>query len=574
MGLKDKLVFKKYLKKAKKGIAMYQCNVGACYCSGNGVKQDFEQAIFWFKQAINQNYPNAYYNLGNCYERGRGVPVDLEKALQLYKQAEALGCAFASEAIVRISSKADSHGTSIKDLYEMGKSLYESGNKKTGNEKYKDIDNALVYLKKSAEAGNALAMNLLGYIYCYEEYYVDYGISCEWSLKAAKQDNIDALFRMGQFYEKGLGVAQNLTEAVKWYEKAASLGHKDAKNAAERLKSVLAPKPVVKPTPAPAPKPVAKPTPTPAVKPASVSTVKPASPAPKPVAKSAPSSTVEAKSAPNPKQSKPSAPTSQPKSGSALSANEYLQKMKTAGYNYAETFNLRFKFAEIMLCHYMLSLDLFCTSVSLLHGGKSTVLWHVDLSTGNFTERVEDCLFKYNNDPEKSYRKKDEVISSCYTLFSDQKEYQAEFIKWAQQAAKYKNWFKPEWLMEQIWRIYDVQDDLCGRITGWLARNIGLGFSEAGTYINEWTGEFRPGRWMPHCLDPKLKELFAAYRAEYNKIQRDNDWVLRFADEDLEKSKKQLESAVKDYVNVVGEEASKPARLALKAELSKRLGSK
>lgn len=262
-----------------------------------------------------------------------------------------------------------------------------------------------------------------------------------------------------------------------------------------------------------------------------------------------------------------------PLSNSSFSANDYLQKMKTAGYHYADISTSRIQFAKIMFS-YMVSLDFLCTSISLLHGDKSSALWHVDLATGNVKESVEVYMYKYNNDPEKSYLDKNKLVRSYYYLTSDAKEEQAKFTKLAQQAAKYKNWFRPEWLREQIWRIYDVEEDIRGSIATWLARNIGLELNEAGTYINRWSGEFRPGKWMPHCLDPKLKELFAAYKAEYNKIQSDNKWVLRFADEDLQKAKDQLNSAIQDYKRVVGEEASKPARLALKEELIKRMGLK
>ena len=50
---------------------------------------------------------------------------------------------------------------------------------------------------------------------------------------------------------------------------------------------------------------------------------------------------------------------------------------------------------------------------------------------------------------------------------------------------------------------------LIGTITAKLERLIGIG-----------TGQFKPGKWMPHCLDPELKNLFAQLEAvskEFNK---------------------------------------------------------
>lgn len=61
---------------------------------------------------------------------------------------------------------------------------------------------------------------------------------------------------------------------------------------------------------------------------------------------------------------------------------------------------------------------------------------------------------------------------------------------------------------------------LIGTITAKLERLIGIGASEAETYINFYTGQFKPGKWMPHCLDPELKNLFAQLEAvskEFNK---------------------------------------------------------
>lgn len=43
---------------------------------------------------------------------------------------------------------------------------------------------------------------------------------------------------------------------------------------------------------------------------------------------------------------------------------------------------------------------------------------------------------------------------------------------------------------------------------------INVSVSEAEMYINFETGQFKSGRYMPHCLDPKLKELFSDLEAQ------------------------------------------------------------
>ncbi len=47
-------------------------------------------------------------------------------------------------------------------------------------------------------------------------------------LPAADQGNISALFHVGLMYARGEGVARNLAEAAKWFERAADGGHNHA----------------------------------------------------------------------------------------------------------------------------------------------------------------------------------------------------------------------------------------------------------------------------------------------------------------------------------------------------------
>ena len=54
--------------------------------------------------------------------------------------------------------------------------------------------------------------------------------------KAARQDYVDAQYELGRFYEAGIGVKKNLTEAAKWYLKAAKNGSKKAENALKNIR--------------------------------------------------------------------------------------------------------------------------------------------------------------------------------------------------------------------------------------------------------------------------------------------------------------------------------------------------
>ena len=63
----------------------------------------------------------------------------------------------------------------------------------------------------------------------------DYNNALHWLLKAAEQGDADAQQNMGVCYELGIGVKKDKQEAVKWYRKAAEQGNSSAKNNLRRL---------------------------------------------------------------------------------------------------------------------------------------------------------------------------------------------------------------------------------------------------------------------------------------------------------------------------------------------------
>jgi TPR repeat protein len=63
-------------KKAEQGDASAQFNLGAMYSSGQGVPQDYKEAVIWYRKAAEQGYANAQALLGVVYGLGQGVPQD------------------------------------------------------------------------------------------------------------------------------------------------------------------------------------------------------------------------------------------------------------------------------------------------------------------------------------------------------------------------------------------------------------------------------------------------------------------------------------------------------------------
>ena len=129
----------KYFKRAAElGHASAQFNLGCCYDEGEGVTQNYYEAVKWYRKAAEQGNADAQLNLGNCYDNGEGVPQDYQEAIKWYR--------------------------------------------------------------KAAEQGDAVAQS-----------------------------------NLGDCYENGQGVTQNTKEAIKWYRLAAEQGDEEAIEALKRL---------------------------------------------------------------------------------------------------------------------------------------------------------------------------------------------------------------------------------------------------------------------------------------------------------------------------------------------------
>lgn len=93
----------------------------------------------------------------------------------------------------------------------------------------RDSNEAVKWLTKAAEQGNAVGQALLGVYYEHEakSHYDGRGIERDykqaiyWYRKAAEQGDVAAQCSLGDCYYKGIGVEQDYKEAVKWYTKAA-----------------------------------------------------------------------------------------------------------------------------------------------------------------------------------------------------------------------------------------------------------------------------------------------------------------------------------------------------------------
>lgn len=190
---------------AKRGDSSAQNTIGVCYSKGNGVAQDYEEAVRWFRKAAENGNTLAQFNLGLSYDKGEGVDKDMSQAVYWYKKSAKSGNARAQ--------------FNLSCCYFQGEGVT------------KNISKGIELLKKSAEQGYVDAQYALGS--CYEDgngVKKDLNQSAYWYNMAAQQGDIAAMVSIGACYYNGEGVSKNLEMAVSWYRKAAEAGDAGAQS--------------------------------------------------------------------------------------------------------------------------------------------------------------------------------------------------------------------------------------------------------------------------------------------------------------------------------------------------------
>ena len=61
-------------KDAEQGDVIAQYNLGVMYATGQGVSQDYQEAVGWYRKAAEQGYAGAQYNSGSCTPKAGACP--------------------------------------------------------------------------------------------------------------------------------------------------------------------------------------------------------------------------------------------------------------------------------------------------------------------------------------------------------------------------------------------------------------------------------------------------------------------------------------------------------------------
>ncbi|MDE7414431.1 MAG: sel1 repeat family protein [Muribaculaceae bacterium] len=199
-----------YKRAGEQGHQWAQCILGGIYFDGLIVTQDYQEALNWYKKSANQGNSMAEVGVGNIYANGFGVTRDDKEAVKWYRKAANRGYA--------------------KGQFYLGVMYYY------GFGVEKDFREAAKWYQKSAEKGFSNAQWALGDLYQYGFGVTkDYQEAVKWYRKSADQGDNMGQFLLGSMYEYGRGVNKDIPEAVKWYRKSAEQGLELAQDALERL---------------------------------------------------------------------------------------------------------------------------------------------------------------------------------------------------------------------------------------------------------------------------------------------------------------------------------------------------
>jgi TPR repeat protein len=184
---------------AEQGNAPAQFHLAQMYRDGQGVTQNNDQALIWYRKAAEQGQVEAQNYLGWFYSAAQ----DYSPAVAWYRKAAEQGYAEAQY--------------NLGWLYAKGRGVAQ------------DDKQAVDWFSKAAQQGYADAQFNLGWMYAKGLGVTrDDGQAIILFGKAAQQGYADAEFNLGLMYAKGLGIAKNDKQAIAWFQKAAQQGQQDA----------------------------------------------------------------------------------------------------------------------------------------------------------------------------------------------------------------------------------------------------------------------------------------------------------------------------------------------------------
>ena len=199
------------------GDAKAETNIGWMYVRGEGVNQNYKQAADWLRKAADGGEADAEVGIGILSINGLGVPRDYPGAMAWFNKASVKGNPGGEDWIGFLCE----NGLGVTQNYGEAVRWYRKAAESTVS-----VEDAVVVGHGRAEdltAQTAKAQTDLGNMYQYGEGVAqDYTQALHWYGKAAELQYPFAEERLGYMYENGLGVKQDYPQALDQYRRAAA----------------------------------------------------------------------------------------------------------------------------------------------------------------------------------------------------------------------------------------------------------------------------------------------------------------------------------------------------------------
>lgn len=213
--------------------------LGRCYLYGQGVTQDKEQAVKYFREGAELREKNSLLHLARAYQEGEGVEKNFKEAIRYWqtvstkdpKEIVWMGRCFEERGFelqqAGDSNSANEHFKQAYEFYQQAakkkdpQALYNmASHHYQGLARKKNLGEAIKLFNESANAGNVQAMYSLGYIYLFELNNIK--LAEKWFQKAADNGHLVAMVDLGWLHETK---HKNTQTAFDLYKKAADLGN-------------------------------------------------------------------------------------------------------------------------------------------------------------------------------------------------------------------------------------------------------------------------------------------------------------------------------------------------------------
>lgn len=232
------------LEKAKGKDAQFQYDLAQRYFKGDGVEKDEKIGVQLLHLAAEQGHSYAAERLANCYSSGSGVRKNEKKTFEWLSVATEKGHPMAPDALAvfyRDGKVVRQDWAKAAELYEKSSphwshasaaigGLYAQGHKTLP----KNQDKAAEWYYKAAMQGHTWSWDTLRGLY--GKHNKDIQKGAVWLRKGADAGNALAQYALGKLYRDGDGVTKDKEKAAEWFGKAADQGHKEAKMDLELLK--------------------------------------------------------------------------------------------------------------------------------------------------------------------------------------------------------------------------------------------------------------------------------------------------------------------------------------------------